>query len=66
MISRLLDRWDNEDREWVLRWRIWVMRWFPYRTAEFKGFDPDTLEMDLGPWKWNKPTVLNRYRKRKP
>jgi hypothetical protein len=44
-------------------WRLWKMRWFPYRTAEWKGYDEETGEMVLGPWKWNRPMVLRKKRK---
>ena len=60
MISRILERWDNENNELILRWRIWVMRWFPYRTANFYGFDEETLEPKIGPWKWNRPTRFQK------
>ena len=59
-IESLLRPFDNEDREWVLRFRLWKSDWFPYRTAEYLGYDKDTLEMHLGPWEWNRPRRLRR------
>lgn len=60
VIERVLSRWDNEDRELVVRWQLWKSRWFPYRTAEWRGYDESTLEMDLGPWVWNRPQAFKR------
>lgn len=60
MIERLLYLWNNEDNELILRWRIWKMRWFPYRTAEFIGWDDEKDKIKLGPWKWHRPDALRR------
>jgi hypothetical protein len=55
-------RWfDSEDRELVLRFRLWRYRWFPSRWAELRGWDEETNQMILGPWKWQRP---DRWRKR--
>lgn len=62
MINKIIDRFDNEDHEYEIRWAMFKMKWFPYRTAEFLGYDKKTLELELGPWKWNKPNVLRRKR----
>jgi len=57
-------RWDDGTK---LGWRDSLMLWksflFPYRTAELKGFDEETFDLDLGPWKWHRPDVLARRSK---
>ncbi len=64
VISRLIEPFlrpfDNEEREWVLRWRIWKADWFPYRTAEFLGLNEDETDMVLGPWEWHRPRKWRR------
>lgn len=55
LIESVLRRYDSEERELVLRWRLWKMEWLPYKTAEYLGYDEKKQEMKLGPWKWNKP-----------
>jgi hypothetical protein len=65
LVEPVLRLFDDEDHEYVLRWRLWTMRWFPYRTAEWLGWDEENDEMVLGPWRWNAPDVWrNRGRSR--
>ena len=59
-IHRIIEKFDNEDHEYEIRFEIWRMKWLPYKTAEFLGYNEETLEMDLGPWKWHKPDVLRK------
>ena len=59
--NTFLARFDNEENEIILRYRLWKMKWFPYRTAELLGFDEETDDLILGPWKWNRP---DKFRKR--
>jgi hypothetical protein len=58
LVERVLSRFNNEDRELILRWRIWKMHWLPYRTAEWIKNDQD--EMVLGPWKWHLPDKITK------
>jgi hypothetical protein len=60
MISQLLEPFDNEQRELVLRWRLWKQDWFPYRLADYQGYDATTGELKLGPWEWNRPRKWRR------
>lgn len=60
MVNWLLDKYDNEDHEYEVRYFMWKMKWFPYRTYEYLGYDDETLEIYLGEVKWNKPDILRR------
>ena len=51
---------DGERLGWTASWRLWKSFLFPYRTAEFLDFDEETLEMNLGPWKWHAPDWWRR------
>jgi hypothetical protein len=49
-------KWEDGERLGLtISMRMWRSFLFPYRTAEFRGYDQQTLEIDLGPWQWHPP-----------
>lgn len=66
IVENILQPFDNENRELILRWRLWKTNWLPYRTAEILNLQDDTAEdLILGPWKWNLPRKLRDMSQRK-
>lgn len=64
IVDRTLEQFDNEDREWVIRWRLWLHEWFPHRLCELHGFDEETGELITGPWIWHPPRRWEKWRQK--
>lgn len=41
----------------AIKWRIRKIDYLPTRTARLLGYDKDTLDLNLGPWRWMKPRL---------
>lgn len=60
MISRLIEKFDDEEHEYEVRWILWKMKWFPYRTILFEGWDEERKDLIWGETKWHLPNILRR------